>query len=1311
MGLKQRMPDWNREDGILNVFHIEEDKRKLISFNNLLRRYVEQPVKIWASHKTEKIVGTNDLLNNGTTFNIEIDKCYPIMPSFTFEDTTFCTPPNAITGPITITSGDKRLIIDTNLPAGSKLEITPEKILLDGIDISLNPKLSQEDNSNSVSFGKTSGNKELKQYFTPNYDTNLIEIMVGSPMGYPSSDILCEFREVNGDNENYLETFTISNTALDQYQYEPFKTMIPLSNTLEANKQYVILFRMSEIYNNDNYFTMQCSATKNFSAGDLYALQFNEKDEEVWVKQSFDVYFKTYIPRTFGDYPVLSPEASSISIGFQNIVEKETCVPCIDPDDSDYAEEIAIPNTVMLTYEFDKVSLDQLHAKALADKLYPLKAFRLYKDDGSLIKGMKFIKEKKYVCYRMDIPAVDIDFHSLPQKFYVEVEWHFFDAVKKVGFPVSYAETDVKYKPNKALDVHAKDFSMFRQKYCTVVPYYKYAYTFPVGYPFEYEQDYWLEKRLSEEYTTRIEASNESEVGTNNSVILEDALDYEEDIPKDEIEPSNAIIDNNVFVNTVYIKDSNGNRIIKLDSDKPGLHNITISTYTDGTQDILALEETTLEKEYISEVYYFDEIRKFIRKINRESKLVTATYLNNPENGLCYEVQYLLTEGTYKRFGLIKSELYGYLGRIPQIKNMWEYIVFLDREDWDSKYWSGDLYVPGVFRADIPWPLPANFCVLTNDEINTILKKCKKLGTEGISSYAIKSGDLYLGNLSVNADDPTGVYEKEFDLKMKASAGEEGICKLQMGASVSYMEADMSLPEMKLNLKQNISVSSYVTALDAYTKDHFSNFAFNNIKTDSIGSKNILKIDTGVKSISNIANRAYSSNRDGGRHINSCYIHGHDDEIKWKNFGAINGAGAVKTIVSDATSYAETELLVMDNFNITNDIPDDCIITGLQVDLYIKTERSNLQKYGGSTFTCGTGGTCNCGERPASGPVINLNINTGGAYNSDYDNMYAANGSYIYKRKANASDEARIVSFGGPDDTWGKKLTKDTLGKLKVLMFMGHGMTNPEWHVRRDKEVAVAWCKVNVFFRQKTASIQTNRIKAIKDGSNSRWTKFQHSLAENVPKSCKLNYEIIKERIVFQQTTSNSYTSFGVADSKSIFQITKPGISSISGVTLYSSGVVGNPTDDVRISLCTLNPDLSPNEILDSFIVYDWSTGAKEINLDVRGLNTNHSYGILVERTGKLDNSNYYKISTAQNPEKTIVMVNGYVFWKKENNFALMHKIYTPYVIKSNLSSPDDLHGLEYSDIKIRGYLSTSNLYYSPKISRFRVFREAFYND
>jgi hypothetical protein len=295
---------------------------------------------------------------------------------------------------------------------------------------------------------------------------------------------------------------------------------------------------------------------------------------------------------TTGDFPVIGKGNHNITISFTPLANSD------------------VEST--FTVDFDVYDKWSYFVRGLTDEEHPLKSLKLCNEDGGVIAETKWRETDK------KISAIITTEHLVLEKFYGEVEFHGYDGSVKVGFPqvASLPETatedELIYLKNDRLEQTVKDYGMFRRIYKTEILPRELLTTYPIGYEYPIEQDYWLEKRFIEEYSQR-----------------------------------------------------------------------------------------------------------------------------------------------YNEYGLLRSEIYNYLGVIPEVKKLIDYCLIYDEREWDQYVWGGDDFMPAVMQVRIPVDaIPSNFNQLTNDELQAICDRCKPFGTKCIPLYSInKSVRVGVGASPGGSDD------------------------------------------------------------------------------------------------------------------------------------------------------------------------------------------------------------------------------------------------------------------------------------------------------------------------------------------------------------------------------------------------------------------------------------------------------------------------------------------------------------------------------------------------------------------------------
>jgi hypothetical protein len=1694
MGLKERLPDWYREDGILNAVSTEVEKTKLKSYINLMRRYIEQPIKIWATYKTEEVSNTEILFkgdNRDPEVDIELDQGYPVMPEIKIKDTTCCTTPNAIYGPIRFCLGSKcpfqinplpeeiaeyitntlqldvsgtdvdipdgrlpfiideigdytpfeffdflldgtsgkitlgvlrefasekirnnkveiyddylirnfdinipainegeteedylertnptefsfdsiTILIDElgeeiaasiydcvansndvkaysfcrncttcykiekDLPEGGLLEMKPDgKLLINGEDATYIVEEAQTECSTQIKFGKSSPNEELKQYIVPTCDTNTIEIFMGEKNTLSGTGVIIQIKENTIDGEILLEEHVVEDEVFDKYNNSPFKIKYNLDNTLIEGNSYIVHILISHIYSDDDSFSMYGSA--NATKGNLYAKLMDGS----WIKLDADIYYKTYRSSISGEYPVIETPGDSLGIYAKKFVDDDVCELCLSCPEDDTEEvfedlqSLDTKHTVNIQYTFDKVTLQDLNARLLAMAPYPLKSIGLYYENGELIKEKTFIKEKKQVCYHMKIMGEDIDYTSLPVKFYVEGKWHYFDASRKQGFPVSRDAELNMYKPNLALDAHAKAYGLFRRDYRDDVPYYEYSNTYPRGYPFDLEQDYWLEKRLLGEYTARgkDKIDPRSVQDMEDAVDEGDSLDYGEKYEYDEIVEENVIPDDNQFINWAYLIEEDGTKLAKLTCKQPHVNDIVMSiyqktekimdelitkdiielidyeddleviierqnraitngdfsnalsnwSYNDATLltengrnyvrieyegdpgnpdqierfisqdvdltysydveiDIRVLENSfsqlpnhdyvdnhiqvwidndlvlqldsedevpfTLDdwglikvdtKEYSGihelkievkapvftperddesgeemdeddcycrldirdvyiniagniEEYEFTDTYTFVDEVNKNSALVTAEYLNSPNDSLVYEVKYILAEGNYKRFGLVPAEVFSYLGKFPTIKNMWEYAIIYDRKYWDNDVWAGDLFMPGVFRADIMYPLYSNFKFIENTEINTFLKKCKKLGTEALSAYQINTGelkigttittpkiipaqilyiDLNMGNTLLRTFENDGMLITEEMLKMGCKLN-EFIESEDNSVIIPYItppvevtpppEEEEPEPPQPIydNAKGGIALSTNVSYHENLPYAHF---AHKRTMTREIASIPYVELYQ-TKEISSFAKNV---------EISPASFKGNTTiSKKWNKQSYYDEDLGEYVSLSFPEQNATTNwagYLTYSNFDFS-DLSSDDVILGIKIEVEgdfwhdVDWDENPSEMH---CFIFPHGGTL-------------------------YENQYQG-GMLMYRHKPDVN-----ITFSGTDDTryskvaWGRGVgddwhntSEEGLDPSAQFTYNMDGVTFEDFNLEDLKimienrfvysanaeESTITNLKLTLYIEGRDEGIfQTDLFEATQPTapSISTWGNLTTSVSNLTP-GASVTYDIIKESHSLSNITHRKYAAFGKSNgtksvvtidgdqvydfnARSLLQIFIANSNAISSIRL--KGIkIGNPTDSIRVSLFEMEDGYPKHRI--AYTDITWIDGEMEVNIVGIPLTIGNQYGIRVSRNGIPNNTNYYAISVDDNSnyQGKLKLFDGKL-WENTNFMNCWFIIKKANIIKQNITTPkQDLSKMEYSSFKVRGYMNAGFGNNSPRGGGIKVDRETKYD-
>jgi hypothetical protein len=162
-------------------------------------------------------------------------------------------------------------------------------------------------------------------------------------------------------------------------------------------------------------------------------------------------------------------------------------------------------------------------------------------------------------------------------------------------------------------------------------------------------------------------------------------------------------------------------------------------------------------------------------------------------------------------------------------------------------------------------------------------------------------------------------------------------------------------------------------------------------------------------------------------------------------------------------------------------------------------------------------------------------------------------------------------------------------------------------------------------------------------------------------------------------------------------------------------GVAGLPTDRISMSICSLDSDLKPEQIIQTSSVssrkwLDNTDNELIFPFDLTNLSTTKSYGILLTRQ-TLSQNNYFEFEVSNanlyNNGRLRFLINP-TTWQDHNygNTDLCFKVYTPATLLSNKKAPVNLRDIPYTQIKIRGKMFSNNTNATPKVGKIKVDRE-----
>ena len=316
-------------------------------------------------------------------------------------------------------------------------------------------------------------------------------------------------------------------------------------------------------------------------------------------------------------------------------------------------------------------------------ELIPIEKVELYAkynfSHNSSRNGWQKVYQKKYdsstnVIYDM------ITTHFYTKEFYVDVWFKTLQYPYKVGFPCYQdASTTSEFHVNNRLDTWGKQLGLERRLYKTNIDEKDYPYTFPIYYPYDIEQDYWYYKRLISEYTWNDLAINDVDIKDtegNNVLKLYSINPFCEDFvvharsqyPKDK-----EFVDYNEYYPLVikqqkkegFFVQSEYNHLTNLLDNTNYYSSITLNNNSDNNDIIYKQEETRYRE---------------LNSIDREVPL-TAQQISEIQESMKSNRAYMTGAGH------ISKELLAFfdLTNLPENVNIDDIIITIDAESTDNK--------------------------------------------------------------------------------------------------------------------------------------------------------------------------------------------------------------------------------------------------------------------------------------------------------------------------------------------------------------------------------------------------------------------------------------------------------------------------------------------------------------------------------------------------------------------------------------------------------------------------------------------------
>ena len=225
------------------------------------------------------------------------------------------------------------------------------------------------------------------------------------------------------------------------------------------------------------------------------------------------------------------------------------------------------------------VFVTEQHIRLATVSAFPLEWIKLYGffcHDFNDKEGYKLLWEKRYnLDDRVVYDRITKQFDC--ERFYIQVKLHGIGVPLSYGFPQEILASNAMYAINERLDKWGEIYGLPRRYYRTDISEDEEINTYPQFYNYNVEQDYWYEERMVNEYRYNHDATN-----------------------------------------TLFIKDTDLNNVILLESISPSINNAWVFTQTivpetninRETPDIYPCSVTVLEDNYGIEWLNPDAIKK-----------------------------------------------------------------------------------------------------------------------------------------------------------------------------------------------------------------------------------------------------------------------------------------------------------------------------------------------------------------------------------------------------------------------------------------------------------------------------------------------------------------------------------------------------------------------------------------------------------------------------------------------------------------------------------------------------------------------------
>ena len=552
-------PHWYSErDPLLLAIGEEVEKIKALAFFGLLNAGIKPPVMIWQeSLKHDKYNINQDI----TSLPAVIEAPAPLYKTW---------------GDITLTNNTKKDI--------DGLEIT----FNDGNGYAINQLIAQNDiikinlTENKVQINNHTIKPQILGKGMPHFLTTK-----NNPEHKENTPLHNEIIRLKINTDTNLENTTVVNTTNvtenmenwivhgNAYQYnkkgqDPW-IAIENNSKIEYELDFTKITKIDFLYMGKNGGKLTCKANGQY----------------IFVKDITDDSFHNYTIDTKnikvedGSTDSTSDETETIALTGSGTLEFSVS----DTDDIIYVNDIKYEEETTYNIECDinvdinmdnAVFQDEQNIEVTGLELIPIERIELYAKynfpHNPSRNGWQKVYQKKYdsntnVVYDM------ITTHFYTKEFYVDVWFKTLQYPYKVGFPCYQdADTSSEFHVNNRLDTWGQQLGLERRLYKKEIPEEEYANTYPIYYPFDIEQDYWYYKRLVSEYTW-----------------------------------------NDLAINDVDIKDTEGNNILKLYSINPFCEDFVVH----------ASSHYPIDKEFVDYNEYYPII---IKQQQKEGYLIQSEY-------------------------------------------------------------------------------------------------------------------------------------------------------------------------------------------------------------------------------------------------------------------------------------------------------------------------------------------------------------------------------------------------------------------------------------------------------------------------------------------------------------------------------------------------------------------------------------------------------------------------------------------------------------------------------------------------------------